>query len=240
MSELLNLSAVEARAALDAKSISATELTLAYIDAAEQTAALNNYVLMTPEHALDMAERSDQRLAKGEGGLLEGIPLGVKDLFCTYGVTTTACSQILRGFAPPYESTVTANLWAEGAVMLGKLNCDEFAMGSANETSAYGPAINPWQCSEKIDLVPGGSSGGSASAVASRAALMATGTDTGGSIRQPAAFCGVVGLKPTYGRCSRWGIIAFASSLDQAGPFTRNVADNALMLQAMALSLIHI
>ena len=234
MSDLLDLSAVEARAALDSKSISAYELTSAYIDAAEQTAALNNYVLMTPDHALDMATCADQRLAKGEAGLLEGIPIGVKDLFCTNGVATTACSRILRGFIPPYESTVTANLWAEGAVMLGKLNCDEFAMGSANETSAYGPAINPWQSSEKIDLVPGGSSGGSASAVAARAALLATGTDTGGSIRQPAAFCGVVGLKPTYGRCSRWGIIAFASSLDQAGPFTRTVADNALMLRAMA------
>ena len=223
MSDLLDLSAVEARAALDAKSISATELTSAYIDAAEQTAALNNYVLLTPDHALDMAARADQRLAKGEAGLLEGIPLGVKDLFCTTGVATTACSRILQGFTPPYESTVTANLWAEGAVMLGKLNCDEFAMGSANETSAFGPAINPWQSAEKIDLVPGGSSGGSASAVAARSALMATGTDTGGSIRQPAAFCGVVGLKPTYGRCSRWGIVAFASSLDQAGPFTRTV-----------------
>ena len=234
MTDLLDLSAVEARAALDAKSISATELTAAYIDAAEQTAALNNYVLLTPDHALDMAARADDRLAKGDAGLLEGIPLGVKDLFCTAGVATTACSRILQGFTPPYESTVTANLWAQGAVMLGKLNCDEFAMGSANETSAFGPVINPWQGVEKIDLVPGGSSGGSASAVAARSALMATGTDTGGSIRQPAAFCGVVGLKPTYGRCSRWGIVAFASSLDQAGPFTRTVADNALMLQAMA------
>ena len=234
MTDLLDLSAVDARAALDAKSISATELTAAYIDAAEQTAALNNYVLLTPDHALDMAARADDRLAKGDAGLLEGIPLGVKDLFCTAGVATTACSRILQGFTPPYESTVTANLWAQGAVMLGKLNCDEFAMGSANETSAFGPAINPWQGAGNIDLVPGGSSGGSASAVAARSALMATGTDTGGSIRQPAAFCGVVGLKPTYGRCSRWGIVAFASSLDQAGPFTRTVADNALMLQAMA------
>ena len=157
MSDLLDLSAVEARAALNSKSISAYELTSAYIDAAEQTAALNNYVLMTPDHALDMATRADQRLAKGEAGLLEGIPLGVKDLFCTTGVATTACSRILQNFIPPYESTVTANLWAEGAVMLGKLNCDEFAMGSANETSACGPAINPWQSAEKIDLVPGGS-----------------------------------------------------------------------------------
>jgi aspartyl-tRNA(Asn)/glutamyl-tRNA(Gln) amidotransferase subunit A len=234
MSDLLALSAVEARAALDSKAISATELTTAYLAAAEDTAALNNYVLLTPDHALEMAASADARLAKGEAGILEGIPLGVKDLFCTTGVRTTACSRILEGFTPPYESTVTANLWAAGAVMLGKVNCDEFAMGSGNETSAFGPAINPWQGPDKLDLVPGGSSGGSASAVAARAALMATGTDTGGSIRQPAAFCGVVGLKPTYGRCSRWGIVAFASSLDQAGPFTRTVADNALMLQAMA------
>jgi len=158
----------------------------------------------------------------------------VKDLFCTKGISSTACSNILKGFVPPYESTVTANLWAAGGVMLGKLNCDEFAMGSGNETSAFGPAVNPWQGKDKVDLVPGGSSGGSASAVAARSALLATGTDTGGSIRQPAAFCGVVGLKPTYGRCSRWGIVAFASSLDQAGPFTRTVADNALMMTAMA------
>ena len=234
MSDLLDLSAVEARAALDAKSISATELTSAYIKAAEQTAELNNYVLLTPDLALDMATRADHRLAKGEAGLLEGIPLGVKDLFCTTGVATTACSRILQGFKPPYESTVTSNLWGEGAVMLGKLNCDEFAMGSGNETSAFGPAVNPWQAADGADLVPGGSSGGSAAAVAARSALLATGTDTGGSIRQPAAFCGVVGLKPTYGRCSRWGIVAFASSLDQAGPFSRTVADNALMMQAMA------
>ena len=234
MSNLLDLSAVEARAALDAKSISATELTTAYIAAAEETAALNNYVLLTPDYALAMAAKADARLAKGEAGLLEGVPLGVKDLFCTNGVQTTACSRILDGFTPPYESTVTANLWDAGAVMIGKLNCDEFAMGSANETSAFGPAISPWQGADKTDLVPGGSSGGSASAVAARSALMTTGTDTGGSIRQPAAFCGVVGLKPTYGRCSRWGIVAFASSLDQAGPITRDVADNALMLQSMA------
>jgi aspartyl-tRNA(Asn)/glutamyl-tRNA(Gln) amidotransferase subunit A len=234
MTDILDLSAVEARTALDARSFSATELATAYIDAAEQTATLNNYVLLTPDHALDMAAKADVRLGKGEAGLLEGIPLGVKDLFCTNGVQTTACSRILSEFTPPYESTVTANLWAAGAVMIGKLNCDEFAMGSGNETSIFGPAINPWLGADKSDLVPGGSSGGSASAVAARSALMATGTDTGGSIRQPAAFCGVVGLKPTYGRCSRWGIVAFASSLDQAGPFTRNVADNALMLQAMA------
>ena len=195
MSDLLDLSAVEARAALDAKSISATELTSAYIDAAEQTAALNNYVLLTPDHALDMAARADHRLAKGEAGLLEGIPLGVKDLFCTAGVATTACSRILQGFTPPYESTVTANLWAEGAVMLGKLNCDEFAMGSANETSAFGPAINPWQSAEKLTLCRVVHLVGRHLRWPARSALMATGTDTGGSIRQPAAFCGVVGLE---------------------------------------------
>ncbi len=234
MVDILDLGAVEARAALHAGEISAVELASAYIAAAEETAGLNNYVALTAEHALEMAAISDARLAKGEAGLLEGVPIGVKDLFCTAGYSSTACSNILRGFTPTYESTVTANLWREGGVMLGKLNCDEFAMGSANETSAYGPAINPWQTADGTDLVPGGSSGGSASAVAARSALLATGTDTGGSIRQPAAFCGVVGLKPTYGRCSRWGIIAFASSLDQAGPFSRNVADNALMMQAMS------
>ena len=234
MSDLLSLSAVEARAALDKKDISAVELTTAYLAAADETAALNNYVARTDEQALAMAAESDKRIAQGTSGLLEGLPIGVKDLFCTKGVASTACSRILDGFVPQYESTVTSNLWAAGGVMLGKLNCDEFAMGSANETSAFGPAINPWQGRGKLDLVPGGSSGGSASAVAARSALIATGTDTGGSIRQPAAFCGVVGLKPTYGRCSRWGIVAFASSLDQAGPFTRTVADNALMMTAMA------
>jgi aspartyl-tRNA(Asn)/glutamyl-tRNA(Gln) amidotransferase subunit A len=234
MSDILELGAVEARAALASKNLSAVELTSAYIAAAEETAGLNNYVAMTADHALKMAAASDAKLGKGEGGLLEGLPVGVKDLFCTAGVTSTACSHILKGFTPTYESTVTANLWRQGGVMIGKLNCDEFAMGSGNETSAYGPAINPWQTADGVDLVPGGSSGGSASAIAARSALLATGTDTGGSIRQPAAFCGVVGLKPTYGRCSRWGIVAFASSLDQAGPFSRNVADNALMMQAMA------
>jgi len=234
MSDLLSLSAVEARVALDKKDISAVELTTAYLAAADETAALNNYVARTADQALAMAAESDKRIADGKAGLLEGVPIGVKDLFCTKGVASTACSRILDGFVPRYESTVTANLWAAGGVMLGKLNCDEFAMGSANETSAFGAAINPWQGPDKLDLVPGGSSGGSAAAVAARSALMATGTDTGGSIRQPAAFCGVVGLKPTYGRCSRWGIVAFASSLDQAGPFTRTVADNALMMTAMA------
>ena len=234
MSDLLDLNAVEARRALDEKSTSAVELAKAYLAAAEATSDLNNYVELTVDRALAMAAESDKRIAEGAPGLLEGLPIGVKDLFCTKEISSTACSNILKGFTPPYESTVTSNLWAAGGVMLGKLNCDEFAMGSANETSAYGPAINPWKGRDNLDLVPGGSSGGSASAVAARSALMATGTDTGGSIRQPAAFCGVVGLKPTYGRCSRWGIVAFASSLDQAGPITRDVADNALMLQAMA------
>ena len=193
-----------------------------------------------------MARASDARLAKGEGGPLEGIPLGIKDLFCTKGVRTTACSRILDEFTPTYESTVTANLWRDGAVMLGKLNNDEFAMGSSNETSCFGPVVNPWRrkgsnvgaapCGqiEGAHLVPGGSSGGSASAVAARLCLGATATDTGGSIRQPAAFTGTVGLKPTYGRCSRWGIVAFASSLDQAGPIARTVRDTALLMRSMA------
>ena len=234
MADLLSLSAVEARAALDAGDVSAPELTGAYLAAIEETGALNNYVAVTADKAMEMAKASQARIKVGEAGLIEGIPVGVKDLFCTAGVASTACSKILEGFTPTYESTVTANLWREGGVMLGKVNCDEFAMGSANETSAFGPVINPWQAADGADLVPGGSSGGSASAVAARSALLATGTDTGGSIRQPAAFCGVVGMKPTYGRCSRWGIVAFASSLDQAGPFSRTVADNALMMQAMA------
>ena len=234
MQDLLALSAVEARAALDAKDISSVELTSAYIQAAEDTAALNNYVLLGADKALDMASDADKRIADGKSGVLEGLPIGVKDMFCTKGVTSTACSKILDGFTPVYESTVTANLWAQGGVMLGKLNCDEFAMGSANETSYAGPVINPWDAGDGVDLVPGGSSGGSASSVAARSALLSVGTDTGGSIRQPASFCGIVGLKPTYGRCSRWGIVAFASSLDQAGPFSRDVADNALLLSAMA------
>lgn len=234
MQDLLALSAVEARAALDAKDISSVELTSAYIQAAEDTASLNNYVLLAADKALDMASDADKRIAAGNSGVLEGLPIGVKDMFCTKGVTSTACSKILDGFTPVYESTVTANMWAQGGVMLGKLNCDEFAMGSANETSFAGPVINPWDAGDGVDLVPGGSSGGSASSVAARSALLSVGTDTGGSIRQPASFCGIVGLKPTYGRCSRWGIVAFASSLDQAGPFSRNVADNALLLSAMA------
>ena len=232
MTHLLELTATEARKALDEKECSAVELTQTYLDAIEKTAPLNNYVAVTAEKALEMAGQSDARIAAGKAGVLEGIPVGVKDLFCTRDVTTTACSNILKNFVPPYESTVTDKLWQSGGVMLGKLNCDEFAMGSANETSCFGPAVNPW--SGDVPLAAGGSSGGSASAVAARSALIATGTDTGGSIRQPAAFCGVVGMKPTYGRCSRWGIVAFASSLDQAGPFTRTVSDSALMFSAMA------
>ena len=234
MTDLLKLTATEASSALGAGDISSVELTTTYLDAAEATKTLNNYVAMSADQALAMAKQSDQRRAEGKAGLLEGLPVGVKDLFCTVGVETTACSAILKGFVPTYESTVTSKLWAEGGVMLGKLNCDEFAMGSANETSVFGPAVNPWSASGGADLAAGGSSGGSASAVAAGSALLATGTDTGGSIRQPAAFCGVVGMKPTYGRCSRWGIVAFASSLDQAGPFTRTVEDSALMFSAMA------
>ena len=234
MTDLLSLTATEARHALDQKDIKAVELTEAYLNAATETEALNAYTVLTPEKAMDMAKASDERIASGNAGPLEGIPLGVKDLFCTEGVETTACSNILKGFNPAYESTVTANLWADGAVMLGKLNCDEFAMGSANETSAFGPVISPWTTADDADYVPGGSSDGSAASVAARSSLMATGTDTGGSIRQPAAFCGIVGLKPTYGRCSRRGIVAFASSLDQAGPLARSVEDTALMLQSMA------
>ena len=236
MTELTDLTIAEARDGLRGKSFTARELTQAHLDAiAAANAALNAYVLPTPECALEMAAASDARLGKGEGGSLEGIPLGIKDLFCTRDVRTTACSHILDGFTPPYESTVTANLWAEGAVMLGKLNNDEFAMGSSNETSFYGPVINPWRRSgSDAKLVPGGSSGGSSAAVAARLCMGATATDTGGSIRQPAAFTGTVGVKPTYGRCSRWGIVAFASSLDQAGPVARTVRDAAILLKAMA------
>src|SRR5208282_978096 len=202
------------------KEFSATELADAHLSAIEQARALNAFVLETPDRARDMARAADARLAKGQGGPLEGLPLGIKDLFCTAGVRTTAGSHILDKFIPTYESTVTANLWRDGAVLLGKTNNDEFAMGSSNETSHFGPVVSPWRRrGSEIKLVPGGSSGGSAAAVSAGLCVGATGTDTGGSIRQPAAFCGIVGLKPTYGRCSRWGIVAFASSLDQAGPF---------------------
>ena len=236
MSKLIELTIAEAREGLRKKSFSSRELTEAHIEAIEKgNDALNAFVLPTPERALEMAKASDARLAKGESGALEGIPLGIKDLFCTRGVRTTACSHILGDFMPTYESTVTANLWAQGAVMLGKLNNDEFAMGSSNETSYYGPVINPWRRKgSNAKLVPGGSSGGSSAAVAARLCMGATGTDTGGSIRQPAAVTGTVGIKPTYGRCSRFGIVAFASSLDQAGPIARTVRDAAILLRAMA------
>ena len=240
MTDLTVLTIAEARDALAKKDFTALELTEAYLAAMEKARALNAYVLETPEKAREMAKASDARRAAGSVGALEGIPLGVKDLYCTEGVRTTACSKILDDFTPPYESTVTTNLWRDGAVMLGKLACDEFAMGSSNETSCFGPVVNPWRRKRddgSIDptpLVPGGSSGGSSAAVAARLALGATGTDTGGSIRQPAAFTGTVGIKPTYGRCSRWGIVAFASSLDQAGPFARTVRDAAILLKSFA------
>jgi aspartyl-tRNA(Asn)/glutamyl-tRNA(Gln) amidotransferase subunit A len=235
MTDLTALTLAQARDGLRAKQFSAAELTDAHLAATERARALNAFVLETPELARKMAGNSDERLAKGRGGPLEGLPLGIKDLFCTDGVRTTACSHILENFVPSYESTVTTNLWRDGAVMLGKLNCDEFAMGSSNETSHFGPVVSPWRRrGADTKLVPGGSSGGSAAAVAAHLCVGATGTDTGGSIRQPAAFCGIVGLKPTYGRCSRWGIVAFASSLDQAGPFARTVRDCAILLRSMA------
>jgi aspartyl-tRNA(Asn)/glutamyl-tRNA(Gln) amidotransferase subunit A len=235
MTALTDLTIADARDGLRKKSFSAKELTHAHVAAVEKARDLNAFITETPERALAGAEASDARLAKGEGRPLDGIPLAIKDLFCTNGVLTTAASHILDGFKPPYESTVTANLWKAGAVMLGKTNLDEFAMGSSNMTSYYGPVKNPWRRpGDNRALVPGGSSGGSAASVAARIAMAATGTDTGGSIRQPAGFCGLVGLKPTYGRCSRWGIVAFASSLDQAGPMTRSVRDAAVMLRAMA------
>jgi aspartyl-tRNA(Asn)/glutamyl-tRNA(Gln) amidotransferase subunit A len=235
MTDLTSLTLAQARDALRTKEFSAIELTDAYLGAIEGARALNAFVLETPDRARDMARSADGRLAKGKGGPLEGLPLGIKDLFCTANVRTTACSHILENFVPTYESTVTANLWRDGAVLLGKLNNDEFAMGSSNETSYFGPVVSPWRRpGADAKLVPGGSSGGSAAAVAAQLCIGATGTDTGGSIRQPAAFCGIVGLKPTYGRCSRWGIVAFASSLDQAGPFARSVRDCAILLRSMA------
>lgn len=235
MSALTDLTLAEARDGLRAKQFSAVELTRAHIGEVEQAGALNAYVLETPEKALAMAAASDDRIAAGAAGPLEGLPIGVKDLFCTEGVRTTACSKILGEFVPAYESTVTAKLWADGAVMLGKLSNDEFAMGSSNETSCFGPVTSPWRRNgSEAAIVPGGSSGGSSAAVAARLCLAATATDTGGSIRQPAAYTGTVGIKPTYGRCSRWGIIAYASSLDQAGPITRTVQDAAIMLTSMA------
>ncbi|MDQ4135288.1 MAG: Asp-tRNA(Asn)/Glu-tRNA(Gln) amidotransferase subunit GatA [Pseudomonadota bacterium] len=247
MTELTNLTIAEARDGLAKKSFSAAELADVHLAAIEKARVLNAFVLETPDRARAMAKASDERIARGGALPLEGIPLGIKDLFCTDGVVSTAGSNILKGFEPPYESTVTANLWRDGAVMLGKLNMDEFAMGSSNETSAFGPVVSPWRRKgsnvhaaaaaggiEGAHLVPGGSSGGSAAAVAARLCLGATATDTGGSIRQPAAFTGTVGIKPTYGRCSRWGTVAFASSLDQAGPITRTVRDAAILLRSMA------
>jgi aspartyl-tRNA(Asn)/glutamyl-tRNA(Gln) amidotransferase subunit A len=232
MTDLTNLTLEAALDGMAKGDFSSEELTKAHIDACMEGADLNAFITTTFEDALEQAKASDARRAKGEAGLLEGAPLGVKDLFCTEGVKTCAASKILGDFTPTYESSVTANMKADGMVMLGKLNLDEFAMGSSNETSAYGPVINPWRKGE--DLVPGGSSGGSAAAVAADMCLGATATDTGGSIRQPASFTGTVGIKPTYGRCSRWGTVAFASSLDQAGPIAKTVKDAAILLESMA------
>ena len=236
MTDLTKLTLADARKGLADKAFSSAELTGAYLEAiATANPKLNAYIAVTGEKARAMAAASDARLARGEGGPLEGIPLGIKDLFATKGVHTQAASHILDGFKPEYESTVTSNLWRDGAVMLGKLNMDEFAMGSSNETSYYGPVINPWRSDgSNAQLVPGGSSGGSAAAVSARLCVAATATDTGGSIRQPAAFTGTVGIKPTYGRCSRWGVVAFASSLDQAGPIARTVEDAAIMMNSMS------
>ena len=232
MTDLTKLTISEAREGLKKKEFTAVELTESYIKNMEAKRNLNAFVCETPELALEQAKTSQAKIERGEGGALEGISLGIKDLFCTKGIATTACSNLLKGFVPPYESTVTTNLLNAGANFLGKLNLDEFAMGGSNETSAFGPVVNPW--SKETPLVAGGSSGGSAAAVAADMCAAATGTDTGGSIRQPAAFCGVTGIKPTYGRCSRYGIIAFASSLDQAGPIAKDVHDCAIMLNSMA------
>ena len=232
MSDLLKFDLLQASKAIKNKKFSSVELTNAYLKAIENTSSLGAYLEIVKDHALSMAKISDENISNGVSRPLEGLPIGVKDMFCTKGIKTTASSKILDNFYPTYESTVTQNLWDDGAVMLGKLSCDEFAMGSSNETAAKGNVKNPWLLDKEVS--PGGSSGGSAAAVASRSALAATGTDTGGSIRQPAAFCGITGLKPTYGRCSRWGIVAFSSSLDQAGPLTRTVGDAALMLNSMA------
>jgi aspartyl-tRNA(Asn)/glutamyl-tRNA(Gln) amidotransferase subunit A len=248
LTDLTALTLAEARDALKSRTLSSVELTEAHLSAIERAPGLNAFVAVTADHAMERARASDARLASGEAGPLEGLPIGVKDLYATRGVHTQACSHILEGFKPPYESTVTANLWRDGAVMLGKLNMDEFAMGSSNETSCYGPVASPWlppnwsadraraalRGDKRGLLTPGGSSGGSASAVAAKLCLAATASDTGGSIRQPAAFTGTVGIKPTYGRCSRYGMVAFASSLDQAGPIARTVRDAAIMLRSMA------
>lgn len=232
MTKLVDLTIAEAREGLRRREFSSVELTKEYIKEMEENRHLNAYVLETPELALEQAKTSDEKYRNGTNGELEGIPLGIKDLFCTKGVRTTACSHILDGFVPQYESTVTSKLLNAGASVLGKLNLDEFAMGGSNETSYYGPVVNPW--SKEVKLVAGGSSGGSAAGVSAKICAAATGTDTGGSIRQPSAFCGVTGVKPTYGRCSRYGIIAFASSLDQAGPIAKDVRDCAILLKSMA------
>jgi len=236
MTDLTHLTITEALNGLENKDFTSVELTQAHIDAMADAKHLNAYVTETPERALEQAQQSDKRRSEGKAGILDGIPLAIKDLFCTDGVQTTASSHILEGFVPTYESTLSGNLLRDGAVMLGKTSLDEFAMGSSNTTSYFGDVINPWKNKNRPDanLVPGGSSGGSASAVAARIAMGATGTDTGGSIRQPASFCGITGIKPTYGRCSRWGVVAFASSLDQAGPMARTIEDCALMLKSMA------
>ena len=235
MTDLTSLTLAEARKGLAAKTFTSLELTDAHLSAIEAARVLNAFVMETPDKARAMAREADSKIAKGDAGPLAGIPLGIKDLFATKGVRTTACSKILGNFVPTYESTVTSQLWRDGAVMLGKLNNDEFAMGSSNETSCFGPVGNPWRRDgSNTTLVPGGSSGGSASAVAALLCMGATATDTGGSIRQPAAFTATVGIKPTYGRCSRWGIVAFASSLDQAGPIARSVRDAAMLLRSMA------
>jgi aspartyl-tRNA(Asn)/glutamyl-tRNA(Gln) amidotransferase subunit A len=235
MSDLIGLTLKAALDGMARGDFSSEEITAAHLTAIEASRPLNAFVVETPDKALEMAKAADARRAKGAAGPLEGAPLGIKDLFCTEGVQSTAASKILRGFKPAYESTVTSQLWRDGAVMLGKLNMDEFAMGSSNETSAWGPVANPWRVrGGNANLTPGGSSGGSAAAVAADLCLGATATDTGGSIRQPAAFTGTVGIKPTYGRCSRWGIVAFASSLDQAGPMARTVEDAAILLKSMS------
>ncbi len=234
MSDLLNLTISEARDSLKAKKFSAKELVAAHVKAIENTRDLNAFCVETSDLALKQAGESDERFAKNEARPLEGIPVAIKDLFCTKGIKSQSGSKILDGFVPPYESTVSQNLLDNGAVFLGKTSMDEFAMGSSNLTAVYGPVKSPWKTNDGKEVVPGGSSGGSSTAVAARIAMGATGTDTGGSIRQPAAFTGIVGFKPTYGRCSRWGMIAFASSLDQAGPMTRSVRDAAIMLQSMA------
>jgi len=234
MTDLNTLTIAEARGALRRGEVTSVELTEACLAAGQGASALNAVIHPTADLARDQAKAADARIAEGDAPALCGIPLGIKDLFCTRGVPSQAASRILDGFTPEYESTVTQQLFDAGAVMLGKLNMDEFAMGSSNETSVYGNAVNPWRRgNDDAQLTPGGSSGGSAAAVAADLCLGAIGTDTGGSIRQPAAFTGITGIKPTYGRCSRWGIVAFASSLDQAGPMTKSVRDAAIMLQAM-------